>query len=215
MLLLAPPLPAGGAESVAPRATAERLASLPERSRGARAEALRHLDLQLELPHGTEDDVGWHVTLPPGLLWLFLLGGAAVLAFALKDLLPQLGAATGDWSGDTSPGAAGAQTLAEAGLAADELAASGRFGEAMHMLLQQSLADLRRRLDERFADSLTSREILRRTRVPDTGRAALQEIVHQVERTCFGEHPADAADYRACRASFDRLAATLGTAATA
>ena len=37
--------------------------------------------------------------------------------------------------------------------AADELAAQGRFVEAMHVLLLQALADIRRRLDEEFADS--------------------------------------------------------------
>jgi hypothetical protein len=92
---------------------------------------------------------------------------------------------------------------------ADELARQGRFVEAMHTLLLQSLADIRLRLDERFADSLTSREILRSARLPERGRAPLREIIARVEWTYFGEHPAEAADYQACRQRFGELAEAL------
>ena len=68
-------------------------------------------------------------------------------------------------------------------------------------------------LDEQFADSLTSREILRSTKLSDAGRAALRDIINRVELTYFGQHPAALADYAACRASFNALAHSLhGTA---
>ncbi len=111
------------------------------------------------------------------------------------------------------PDGVAARTPAAVLGAADELAAEGRFVEAMHVLLLQGLADIRQGLDEQFADSLTSREILRSTRLSDAGRAALRDIVNRVEWTYFGRHPAASADYAACRASFNALAQALhGTA---
>ena len=107
------------------------------------------------------------------------------------------------------PGDVKARTPAAVLGAADELAADGRFVEAMHVLLLQGLADIRRDLDEQFADSLTSREILRSTRLSDAGRGSLREIINRVEWTYFGEHPAALPDYVACRASFNALAQAL------
>jgi hypothetical protein len=100
-------------------------------------------------------------------------------------------------------------------VAADELAQQGRFVDAMHVLLLQGLADIRRHLDEQFADSLTSREILRSTKLSDQGRVSLRDIISRVEWTYFGEHPAGSSDYAACRDSFNALARALhGTAAS-
>jgi hypothetical protein len=78
----------------------------------------------------------------------------------------------------------------------------------MHLLLFEALAAMRRR-DQVFAESLTSREILRRVRLSEAGSASLRDIVARVEWSYFGEHPAGAEDYRHCRDSFDRLAAAL------
>src|SRR5262249_10252575 len=93
--------------------------------------------------------------------------------------------------------------------AADDLARQGRFVDAMHVLLLQGLADIRRYLSEEHADSLTSREILRSTKLSDTGREPLRDIIARVEWTYFGKHPAEREDYAACRASFDALARAL------
>src|ERR1051326_5541472 len=92
---------------------------------------------------------------------------------------------------------------------AGALAAQGRFAEAMHVLLLHALAVIRRRLDEPFADSMTSREILRSRQLPDSLRAPLREVVGRVEWSYFGEHPAADDDYAACRASFAALAQAL------
>ncbi len=74
------------------------------------------------------------------------------------------------WTADESvPGDAAGRPPEVVLGAADELAAEGRFVEAMHVLLLQALADMRRRLDEQFADSLTSREILRACQAPGRG----------------------------------------------
>jgi hypothetical protein len=77
------------------------------------------------------------------------------------------------------------------------------------------LADIRRGLDQQFADSLTSREILRSAKLSDAGRTSLRDIINRVEWTYFGEHPASLPDYVACRASFNALAQALHGSAPA
>jgi hypothetical protein len=182
------------------------------------------LDLQTQLPREPElvlpswldwilSWVNWVLSLF-GRPWFQLLAvmlAVVLFLYTFRDSIPiwRFGRDWG-WDADTAGDeAAGPQTPAAAMSAADDLARQGRHGEAMHVLLLQSLADIRRRLDEQFADSLTSREILRSARLPDQGRAALREIIAGVEWTYFGQRPAGSQDYMACRASFDRLAQSL------
>ena len=149
------------------------------------------------------------------MLWLIIAIAIGVLLYAFRDMIPLLRPGPGgDWSSDESALDDGtARTPAAAVGAADELAAKGRFVEAMHVLLLQGLAAIRARLDEQFADSLTSREILRSTRLSDTGRASLRDIVDRVELTYFGQRPAALPDYVACRASFNALTQALDKSA--
>jgi hypothetical protein len=133
------------------------------------------------------------------------------LLYAFRDLIPiWRSGAGGGWAeqegaaGETMPGHAA--VILEA---ADELAARGRFMEAMHMLLLQGLAHLRQRLDRQFSDSLTSREILHGTNLPEAARASLRDVVTRVELTYFGQQPAGLADYTACRESFHALTRSL------
>lgn len=176
----------------------------------------RRLDLQRELP--TEQEplsslFDWHFSLPSlpaGLVYLASLCGVVLLAYVLKDSLPGWAGRHGSWEDDAAAGGEdGPQKPEEAAVAADELARQGRFVEAMHVLLLQGLAEMRQRLDATFADSLTSREILRNVSVPDHGRAALRDIIARVEWTYFGEHPAGPDDYQGCRRSFDVLTQAL------
>ena len=186
----------------------------------AAADAIRRLDLQTELPHGVEPDIdrffSWHLKLPPE--FSLVLWGAIICA-ALYLLYLFIAHARGDlfarWrvsaesAADPAGGGLRPAAPAQAMITADELARQGRFVEAMHTLLLQSLADMRQRLDEQFADSLTSREILRSSRLPDNGRASLREIIARVEWTYFGHHPAGPADYQACREKFGELSQAL------
>jgi hypothetical protein len=137
--------------------------------------------------------------------------GAAALAYYVRGILPAGGLARSSaWEDPSEPSAFGqAQDSAEAQIAADDLARQGRFVEAMHVLLLQGLDEMRRRLDQRFADSLTSREIMRRAKVSSGASAALRDIVDWVERAYFGAHPAVAEDYAACRKSFVAFAEAL------
>jgi len=179
-------------------------------------EAIRRLGLQTSLPLVPEP-FRFSLKLPGEVLWLVIAVGLAVLLYAFRDLIPILRSQqSGDWEMDEiGEGGGKARTPAAALGAADQLAAEQRFVEAMHVLLLQSLSAIRDRLDEPFADSLTSREILRSTRLPEPGRAPLRDIVNRVEWTYFGHHPAVLSDYVACRASFNTLAKTLSESAPA
>jgi hypothetical protein len=189
-------------------------AQTPQDVQRTAEQAIRRLDLQTTLPSGPEPRF-FSLKLPPELLWVVIAIAVGVLLYTFRDLLPfgRLGR-SGDWSGaDASVGEGNARTPTAVVGAADELAAQGRFVEAMHVLLLQALADIRRGLGEQFADSLTSREILRSTRLSDAGRAPLRDIIDRVELTYFGQRPAALADYTACRASFNALVQALHGAA--
>lgn len=177
----------------------------------AARESIRDLGLQHQLPPNSSDDL-WNVSFPPELLWAVLVAGLLLVLYAFRDMLPIWRLWTG--RGWESPSAvdqpqALAQSSADAAAAADELGRQGRFVEAMHMLLLLSLGEIRRHLGEQFADSLTSREILRGARLPAPGRTSLREIVARVEWTYFGGYPATMEDYAACRQSFDTLRGIL------
>jgi hypothetical protein len=183
--------------------------------RRALAGLASNLDLQTTFPVPKKGSTLWSWVVDADvvrvLVWVAVACGAAALAWHLMDILPKGFARQARW-GDAGiaglPAASG--TVAAAQDSADDLAAQGRFVEAMHVLLLQSLSEMRKRLDTPFADSLTSREILRRAPVSDVARAALADIIAAVERAYFGDHAVAAADYGLCRARFAALGEALG-----
>jgi hypothetical protein len=190
------------------------VAQTPQQIQQLADQAIRRLDLQTSFPVVPEFI---RFSLPPGVLWIVIGIAILVMLYAFRDLIPILRSSQGnDWMSEEAFGGGGKVGSPAAALgAADELAAQGRFMEAMHVLLLQGLAAIRAGLDEEFADSLTSREILRRARLPDPGRASLRDIVNRVELTYFGQYPAALPDYEACRASFNTLTQALHGSAPA
>jgi hypothetical protein len=174
------------------------------------------LDLQTEFPSVKSEETEWpgylNVDTARVLLWLAVIAGGGVLAYFIHDLLPVFGLAGRPRWDDHADGAgiSGSGVNDATRVVADELAAQGRFVEAMHVLLLQGLDEMRMRLDLRFSDSLTSREIVSRSNAPADAKVALREIIQWVERAYFGDHPADRTDYDACRRSFLALGSALG-----
>jgi hypothetical protein len=179
-------------------------------------QAIHRLDLQTELLRQPET-VEASLQLPPETLWVGVIVGLAVLFYAFRDMIPAFRLGRGGAWTEAEDGAAGsgARTPEIVLNAADELAAQGRFVEAMHALLLQALAEIRRRLDQEFAVSMTSREILRSTQVSEALRRPLRDVVNRVEWTYFGGHAAVRDDYLVCRASFAALARALQRGAAA
>ncbi|MGA8820434.1 MAG: hypothetical protein WB624_24355 [Xanthobacteraceae bacterium] len=190
-------------------------AQTPEREQALAQQAIQRLDLQTDLLRQPEP-FQFQINLPPETLWVIVILGACMLLYAFRDMIPMFRTRRGaDWTGDEiGTGETGQPAAGMALGAADDLAAQGRFVEAMHVLLLQALAEIRVRLNEQFADSLTSREILRNKQLSDELRHPLRDVVNRVEWTYFGEHPAEQNDYLACRSSFTALARCLyGSAA--
>jgi hypothetical protein len=185
-------------------------AQTPEEVQRLAEQAIRRLGLQTDFPVVPEP-FRFSIPLPPEVLWIVIFCAIAVMLYAFRDLIPILRSRRdGDWTTDEAGGGSGkAGTPAAALGAADQLAGEGRFVEAMHVLLLQGLAAIREGLDEQFADSLTSRETLRSTRLSEDGRSSLHDIISRVELTYFGQRPAAHADYDACRTSFNALTLAL------
>jgi hypothetical protein len=89
----------------------------------------------------------------------------------------------------------------------DALAAQGAFAEAIHRLLLLVQERLRSRLEHGFQTSLTSREILRRAKLPGEAKTAFGGLVAAVEITLFGQQAADLATYQLCRENSRRVLA--------
>ncbi len=176
-------------------------------------QAIHKLDLQTELRREEKQQEPYQLKLPPETVWIAVIVSVIILLYAFRDMIPVLRAGrSGMWAEDEqSRRATGRPARAPEVVldAADELAAQGRFVEAMHVLLLQALADIRRRLREEFADSMTSREILRSRQVSDALRRPLRDVISRVEWTYFGGHPAVRDDYLACRTSFSALVEAL------
>jgi hypothetical protein len=81
-------LTAGLLAASAPLVTAGSLAAqTPQQAQQAAADAIRRLDLQTELPRGTEP-LNWHFDLPPETLWFVVAIALGVLLYAFRDLIP-------------------------------------------------------------------------------------------------------------------------------
>lgn len=136
----------------------------------------------------------------------FLLQAAVLLAAALA-LIWLVRHLVGRQDRDVAlPADSGATPLHVELREPDRLAAAGRWDEAIHALLLETLAALSRAAQ--LAPSLTSREILDRVRLPARAREALEGLVLAVEITRFGGAPAGETDYRRC---LDRFRAFLET----
>ncbi len=190
----------------------------PAEARAAFQKSARDLRLQTEIPVPTAEGLacGPNLWVIPPEVARFLLWGA-LLAIVVAVLWNWRGL---QWSdsrarrmdgGDPEEAAPEAvrARLESARLEADELARQGLFAQAMHVLLLRSVSELRRRLDISIAASLTSREILARLALPPAGRVSLADIVGRVELCYFGAWEPGAADYAACRQSFETLTAAL------
>jgi Domain of unknown function (DUF4129) len=190
----------------------------PELVEKAAKDSIRSLDLQTRLVTDDSQPIRLApIRIPQEALWLALILVVSLLLYSFREeLMNLLRPAETGWE-PPLPGAGevtmGSETDALA--AADRLSREGNFVEAMHVLLLHSLAEIRRQLGEQFADSLTSREILRVVRLTAAARTALREIVAVVERTYFGAYPAEARDYASCRQNFETLQQALRAGAPA
>jgi hypothetical protein len=146
-------------------------------------------------------------------LYAALVVGILFALWTIRDLLPSFGRRKLVAKDEEVKVArdASVERMVEAQTEADELAQQGRIAEAMHALLLRSLIEVRKRLNISFADSLTSREILKALSLPEVGKTSLADIIKRVEFVHFGDHHAGEQDYAACRASYELLTQAMQT----
>ena len=101
------------------------------------------------------------------------------------------------------PDQAGARNLlAEA----DALANSGRYAEAVHLLLGRSLEDIANRRPGLLKPALTARAIAVMGELPAQARTAFGQIAAAVERSLWARRDLALADWQSARASYEDFA---------
>lgn len=173
-----------------------------ERIHEAAAQVLSDEALQRSLPAPAAPP---ELVLPPDALVLLvrlLLVAALVVLVVLAAvwLARRLAAGGRDVALAGAAAGAGAAVHIPTG-AARAMAAAGRFGEAIHLLLLETLEALSRAA--RLSPALTSREIVARVALPARAREALAGLVTAVELSRFGGAEPGEEDYRACLARFE------------
>jgi hypothetical protein len=106
---------------------------------------------------------------------------------------------------DWAPAHAAAGALLED---ADRLAAEGRFGEAVHLLLQRSVSHIADAQPDWLQPASTAREIAGLQLLPPAARQAFGVIAARVERSLFALRDLDAGDWQAARSAYSDFALT-------
>ena len=89
---------------------------------------------------------------------------------------------------------------------AERLAEDGRYDEAIHVLLLETLRALDRHVPGGIRKSYTSREVLSRIELPSAAHPELESLVSAVETSLFGNDVSERIDYEACVGHFQRFA---------
>lgn len=89
---------------------------------------------------------------------------------------------------------------------ADDLAAKGRFEEAVHLLLHRSVADIAQRLPDFLRPSLTARDIAASPVLPAQPRSAFDRMRDIVEAGVFARQPVGSDEWREARQAYERFA---------
>ena len=93
---------------------------------------------------------------------------------------------------------------------ADALAAQGRYGEAVRLLLARSIGQIANRRPDLVHPSSTARELSRLDALPDAGRRAFAAIARSVERALFALEDLTERDWNEARAAYADFALERG-----
>lgn len=133
---------------------------------------------------------------------LIVLAVLGLLVLAWRVLAPLVSArrrrvrpVESEWE----PGRASAVALLED---ADRLADEGRFGEAVHLLLQRSVSHIAQAQPGWLQPASTAREIAGLPMLPQAARQAFEAIATRVERSLFALRDLDAEDWQVARAAY-------------
>ena len=173
-------------------------------------------------PRAPRSDPGWLADLFAALgavmrvvFWVGLAVLGALLAWYVVQLGRQAWSARGgrrvgaEAPAPYVPAAATARTLLDD---AARLAARGRYGEAVRLILRRSIEDMERQRPGAVRDAMTAREIGRLAILTDTAGAAFGRIAALVERAAFAGRELTAREYEEARETYERLTRDAGGA---
>ena len=89
---------------------------------------------------------------------------------------------------------------------ADKLAAAGRYGEAVRLILHRSIEEIEGRRPRLVKPAYTAREIGRLSDIPHNARDVFVGIAGVVEKSFFGGEALDEHGFAACRKAYERFA---------
>lgn len=89
---------------------------------------------------------------------------------------------------------------------AEDLAAQGQFGQAVHLLLHRSIEDIQRRRPRDLRPALTSREIAGAAWMPTLVRSAFGLMATLVERSLFAGGTLERGDWENARGAYSEFA---------
>lgn len=149
----------------------------------------------------------------PVLVYVFWAGLAAAFAAIFWIVIRDLGpprfrrrpekTPVVDWQ----PGHQAALSLLDE---ADQLAAAGRFGEAIHLLLFRSIEELAAKRPGAASAALTTREIALQAPMPEEARTAFARLGETVERSFFGGRDVDVDLFQRSRRDYEVFAFSEG-----
>ena len=147
----------------------------------------------------------------PVLMWVLIALGAVLLVLLIARIvgMPVIGSAkkTAEQDTDFTPDQADSQALLGD---ADALAAQGRYGEAVRLLLKRSVGQIADRRPDLVQPSSTARELSRLEALPDAARRAFAAIARSVERALFALEDLTERDWHEARAAYADFAAGRG-----
>ena len=160
-------------------------------------------------PIGRAIGMSWPV-LEKVLIGIAILAALLILWRLLSPLLNMRRAPSAGAEPEWAPDRAAALGLLED---ADRLAADGRFGDAVHLLLQRSVHHIASARPDWLHPASTAREIAVLPMLPERARQAFSAIAARVERSLFALRDLDATDWQAARDAYadfalQRFAAT-------
>lgn len=188
----------------------------------AHAQLLKHTDYQFSLPgFQAPKPPDWLVALGrllshnwPSIKWMIWIVGTALLLAAaitlvrkyaplLPGLLRRRPRAEQPAESQWRPTQAAARELLHE---SDALAAEGRYGDAVHLLLLRSIEDINAWRPRLVRRDFTSREIGMLQALPSAARTIFRAIAQLVERARFAGGAIDAEDFAWCRKAYERFA---------
>ncbi|UTW56331.1 hypothetical protein [Kordiimonas sp. SCSIO 12610] len=148
------------------------------------------------------------------LKWIFIVGGIAAIATFIWLLVSSM-------TGGYAPPSSAKKKVSHKAVPkqdknnavsspvslqdAEDMAAKGDYGEAIHLMLLALLQHLSKLDVLRLRPSLTSREILRSSTFNQEATHALQFLIGAVESYLFAKITIDAKTYQNCRTQYDTL----------